>query len=580
MEKHRPIILVSIFSALFFSFIGFWIFGEALVFLVFPFLTGFFLIVVQKENVVYRFFYKLFYGSLLFGFFSVFFLALKINILSESSFWWEWDMLVMVGALAVISFISGLIGIVLRGFHSLYSSKLDRIIIILGPFILMLASLLVEKVKYGGTIVSNIHGWPYPLLIHDIKDVVDGSLIDKWIFTFGSFYHNYILNYLLYFLLFLSVYFFLKFLNKKLAIRKVDITISLFILLISLSFVFISFLPLKKANISKQIQEAAYCESDSDCVAIKSGCPFGCAVPINIDNKDRIKSLINSYPSTCVHSCQGAEISVCVDNKCEISFKSPVVISNEQQEIEDHSLLFSLFKKLKLTNQKLNIATQSTFLWWNDLDGYSIFIPTDESIILAKQKIGEISELSSVPEKYFSQELEIAKQIFESQGYVLNKRNSSENKFDTRFYDYIQAYEKGDEVCVINVNSEYGSHGCKNAGFDSGMCYKMSVSCSNDFVATQSLQGPFLEALELQNKETVIRIISEEKPFYQLAISGRRAGSAGVLKKEGDTYRVLFIGQEAPPCDIIDREGIPSSVLSSLGGGNCWTDTGYNRRIE
>ena len=94
---------------------------------------------------------------------------------------------------------------------------------------------------------------------------------------------------------------------------------------------------------------------------------------------------------------------------------------------------------------------QSTLLWWNDIDGYSIFIPTDESIILAKSKMGEISEFSSVPEKYFLQDLEIVDQVFKNYGYILNVRNSSENKFDTQFYDYIQAYEKNDEECVVKI---------------------------------------------------------------------------------------------------------------------------------
>ena len=580
MKKYKSITLVSIIGALFFVFLTLGTFGEALAFLVIPFLTGFFLIVVQRENVVYRFLYKLFYGSILFGFFSLLFLILKINYLSEHSSWWEWEMMIMVGVLALIAFISGLIGVVLKGFYYIYGNKLDRVIIFLGPFILMSTSLLVQKVKHGGTIVSTVYGWPYPLLIHNIKDIFDGDLIDKWIFIFGSFYHNYILNYLLYLLLFLSIYFFLQFLNKKLTTRKVNTTILLFVVLALFSFAFMSFLPIKKANISKKIQEAAYCESDLDCVAIESKCPFGCAIPVNINNKDRIKSSINFYPSNCVYSCPGTELSVCLNNKCEISFKNRIPADSNIGKGENLSIIAMLLEKLKTTNQELNIAMQSTLLWWNDIDGYSIFIPTDESIILAKSKMGEISEFSSVPEKYFSQELGIAKQIFKSQSYVLNKRNSSENEFDTQFYDYIQAYEKNDEVCVINVNSEYGSYGCKNAGLDSGMCYKMSVSCSKDFVVTQSLQRPFLEALELQNKETVIRVISKEEPFYQLAISGRRAGSAGVLKKEGDVYRVLFIGQEAPPCDIIDKESIPSSVLSSLGGGNCWTGEGYEKRID
>jgi len=94
-------------------------------------------------------------------------------------------------------------------------SSYDKRIIFILPFLLVLLSLIVSKVKLGGTIMSNLYGWPYPFLIHQVKDVVDGFLIDKWFFTLGSAYHYIIFNYLFFLVIVFIIYSFIKANNKK-----------------------------------------------------------------------------------------------------------------------------------------------------------------------------------------------------------------------------------------------------------------------------------------------------------------------------------------------------------------------------
>ncbi|MEA2112378.1 MAG: hypothetical protein U9P50_00180 [Patescibacteria group bacterium] len=82
------------------------------------------------------------------------------------------------------------------------------------PFLLVALSLFITKAKIGGTIMSTLHGWPYPLLNHQIKDVIDNIPINEWIVNFGSFYHYVIFDYLFYLVITIILYSFTKLVNR------------------------------------------------------------------------------------------------------------------------------------------------------------------------------------------------------------------------------------------------------------------------------------------------------------------------------------------------------------------------------
>jgi len=327
MKKLKPVILISIICAVVFSTVSFWVPEIDWPFLPFLLLAGFFMILIQKETVTYKFLDKLLAGSLLFGFLTMTLIFLRMFAMSHLiydsplpfSFLLDQDTLMIAAVFSLVSFLGGLLGIVLKGFYSLYKNKLDKILIFVAPLLVMFSSLAIIKVKIGGTIMSSLHGWPYPFWIHQIKDVVDNFSIDKWIFSPGSLYHYIIFNYLLYLIIFLLAYYLIKFINTKLAAKKINSTISLFGLLVLMIIVFTSFLPVKQSYISHQIAWAGYCEESVDCVIIGNKCPFSCAVVVNKDNENRIAHLINSFPSTCELSCSGREKATCLENKCWIS---------------------------------------------------------------------------------------------------------------------------------------------------------------------------------------------------------------------------------------------------------------------
>lgn len=327
MKKLKPVILVSIICAIFFFINVFWVFEYGWSFLPYLILSGCFMVWVQKENFSYKFLDKLLIGSLVFGFLAMVLSFFRIYATSRFVYdtpfsfseLWDKDILIMSAVFAFVSFLGGLLGIVLKGFYFLYKEGLNKILLFAGPLIILFSSLAVYRIKIGGTVMSSLHGWPYPFLSHQIKDVVDGFLIDKWVFLSGSFYHYIVFNYLLYLIFFTLAYFLVKFINQKLKTKKLNNVLILFGFLIVMVLVFTSFLSIKKSYISYQITWSGKCEKDSDCVIVTNRAPFSCAIVSSKDNKDRILNLVNSFPSAGELECSGNEKAVCLQNKCRIS---------------------------------------------------------------------------------------------------------------------------------------------------------------------------------------------------------------------------------------------------------------------
>ncbi|MDD5290759.1 MAG: hypothetical protein PHZ04_01455 [Patescibacteria group bacterium] len=329
MEKFKKVLLTAIICAIVFLIISFWIFEYEWSILPYLLLTGCFMAWVQAETAVYKFLDKLLIGSLLFGFLAMILIFLKRYMMSHLVYdsplplaeLWDKDTLMMAAVFSLVSFLGGLLGVVLKGFYALYKNKLGILVVFVGPLAVLSASLAVYKIKIGGTIMSAQHGWPYPFWIHQIKDVLDNFTIDEWIFSPGSLYHYIIFDYLFYLLIFVLFYFLVKSVNARLRMKKINITIALFSFLVFMVLIFISFLSIKKSYISRQIAWAGECRENSDCAIVANRSPFSCAIVVNKANADRILNLVNSFPSTGELQCSGREKAVCLENKCWVSIE-------------------------------------------------------------------------------------------------------------------------------------------------------------------------------------------------------------------------------------------------------------------
>ncbi|MEY3784071.1 MAG: hypothetical protein RLZZ230_393 [Candidatus Parcubacteria bacterium] len=245
------------------------------------------------------------------------------------------------------------------------------------------------------------------------------------------------------------------------------------------------------------------------------------------------------------------------------------VITGKQENV--NPARFSVTEELRVRflniDPTLFVSMQTrSSLWWID-EGRSYVVPATESLLVA-EPTAEINYDSPVADRYYGRVLKIAREVFVQRGFVEDKINSSTTTADESFADYVLAYKKEAELCTITVNPELSSY----SGGGENMSYKLEVNCGNTLTKAKQEQLPLLDALAIQDINTVAVPVKSDGYFVEVNIHGRRGGTSAVLKKEGDAYRIIIESQDIPTCELVDLEQIPNKVLSSLGGGKCWKE--------
>lgn len=247
-----------------------------------------------------------------------------------------------------------------------------------------------------------------------------------------------------------------------------------------------------------------------------------------------------------------------------ILFLSSIFFFNKNNDDTNLQNL-TIFDEVKIKiNDIANTRSKDrvNFRWIKE--GYTILVPANNNFYINKQSDTHL-EFTEVP-NLFKSEINITEDILQDNNFVFNKNNSSKNFSDRTFYDYIQSYQKDDELCVIKINPD-------DLGY-----YQFSFVCGNSLNQVYEEQLPFLEALNYKNTNNFARLINKSEDFYQVGVGGYRGGSTAILKKEGAIYRVLYISQEDPNCEEIENENIPNSVLELFNIKGCWDGVnGYKR---
>lgn len=239
--------------------------------------------------------------------------------------------------------------------------------------------------------------------------------------------------------------------------------------------------------------------------------------------------------------------------------------NKRNSELRELTVLEEITIRIKSIDISVNIQNKDNpnFRWIKD--GFTILVSATDNFFINKESDKHL-EFDIVPE-LFEKELSIIKKVLNNRGFVLDLENSSTNFSDRSFYDYVQSYKKDNELCVAKVNPD-----------DMGY-YQLIFSCGNSLNEAYEEQIHFLNALDLKDKNTIVRLKNQKGDYYEVGVGGVRGGSDAILKKENNNYRVLFVGQESPYCSLIEREDIPNEVLSSIGGGNCFAEDGSYKRF-
>ncbi len=327
MGNVKNILKTAAIDAVIMALAGYWIFEGDWPFLPWLLLAGVTLAFIHKESKAHKYLPGLMIGSLVFGLLTMIFVFLRMYVFSHFfydsslpfSFLFNPEWGIMAAVFAAAAFLGGLMGIALKGFYSLYKNKLDYALLLLGPALLTLASVSIARIKYGGTILSTLSGWPYYFITYRVKDIIDNFRIDERSFTPGSLYHNIILDYLFFLVILVLVYLLMRAVSGRWNAVKTHTTFVLSGLVVAGLIAMMSYLPARQSYISRQIARAGNCATDAECVIVGNKCPFSCAVVANRNEADRITRLVNLFPSTCELSCPGNNRAVCLNGSCRVA---------------------------------------------------------------------------------------------------------------------------------------------------------------------------------------------------------------------------------------------------------------------
>lgn len=227
-------------------------------------------------------------------------------------------------------------------------------------------------------------------------------------------------------------------------------------------------------------------------------------------------------------------------------FNIPIFTNNELDTVINSVL--QILNSHSLPIKFLNPVKSSQ--WWISDDGWSITNPNAVSITSSISTFEKGDYFSPVnPLNPLAKELnDLMSKILSSNGFTLNTLNTSESEERNDFYDYVVAFQKGETRCILKTDGDSG---------------KYNVVCSNRFYEAYEEQIPYLKRYFKTLKLNRDAIISGKKrigDFVRLSIHFRRTGYFAIMKDNGKEIKLIFAGQEPPPCDLMIENQVPKEV--------------------
>ncbi len=185
-------------------------------------------------------------------------------------------------------------------------------------------------------------------------------------------------------------------------------------------------------------------------------------------------------------------------------------------------------------------------IWWISTDRWNLLVPSKYLVTV------NVRPVKNSPNQEVMTKLQkIVNDEMVKNGWKSNTINSSTSQSDTRFYDYVQAYEKDELKCVATTSPDVGSSGDEE--FYS--TFKFGCFDNTDLQKAYDAQTPFLKGLN--EKDSVVRDIKIKGPRASLTVHWRRTGAVGWMYNENGVWKKVIVTQAVPECTDLEKNGVP-----------------------
>ena len=236
-------------------------------------------------------------------------------------------------------------------------------------------------------------------------------------------------------------------------------------------------------------------------------------------------------------------------------FNKPV---SKLESYNDLEILFNQISNQLTTDNRVTEFDSSREAWWIDTDNLDLAIPTQLSIGFIIKNDSNNPNRNKDLDQICDNLNKIVKNNLSRHGFKINTRNSSKNKDDNQFYDYIQAYESGQFICLAEspIIEEMGNW------------FHFYCFTSDQVKAARERQLPFIKIL--QSKNSIIYDLEIIDNYAKGNHHARRVGSTAYFYKNNNQWELLWDYQDLPMCTEFSEKNIPTKY---------WTDC-YDQQMN
>lgn len=206
------------------------------------------------------------------------------------------------------------------------------------------------------------------------------------------------------------------------------------------------------------------------------------------------------------------------------------------------------FQKIKEKDNSQILETNQLGIWWISSDGLNII--NDDSSGVQINIFNCKADFKGLTQSISPQIDKIMKQ----KGFQVNLENSSKSIEDDRFYDYVQAWENGEQKCVFTANPD-----CETSSEETRMHYAFSLGCTEAFGENYQQQAPYLKDLGI--KDAIIHIEKKIGDWAKLNVNFRRSGHYIIARLINNKWKEIYSGQAIPSCKIVAKYQIPKEII-------------------
>jgi len=243
--------------------------------------------------------------------------------------------------------------------------------------------------------------------------------------------------------------------------------------------------------------------------------------------------------------------------KKNIESLEPFIFSNDKP----NTIIEEIYRNINLVSSLKFSPPEKYSQWWISDDGFSI-LDENATAVLMKIPIHNIdnyqsqSNSTNLLAEIFNRTIT---NVFKNNGFQLKSTDAFKTIVSQGYFDSVVALQKGETRCTLTISNGVETNGQSNF-------FTYFVICSDQFEKAYQEQILYLKALDSRN--SVVSLEKRVGDFIFLNVNPGMRGFFIIGKMDGENIKIIFAGQEYPPCNIMEKNQVPKEIYENCDASN------------